>query len=181
MSRSIGSPLQYIVHAFLDDLPGSQQARRIEIALNTPLVANTRPGLVKLNTPIYADDVSPGLGHQLQQAGRAGAKVDRWSASALDRLKDALRIRLHKLLVGVGAGTQPSYQTTVPRSPRPESARRDSGKPPRSAYPSVHARPLAGYTLTPWQGHHRAKGDPRSNSRPCEGRPGEADNGLFSG
>ena len=65
MSGAIGSPSQHIVHAFLNDLPGSQQARGVEVALNTTFIANTRPGLVKLNTPIYTDDVAACFGHQL--------------------------------------------------------------------------------------------------------------------
>ena len=99
----VGSPPQHIVHAFFYNIPGSQQQGRVEIALNAPLVANTPPGIVKVDAPIHADNIPTGLSHKLQQAGCTGAKMNGRSTGLLHSIEDASRIGLHKALVNAGA------------------------------------------------------------------------------
>ena len=67
---------QHIQHTLFHYIPRGQQERRIEVALDTPLVANPRPGIVERHAPIDADDIATRLSHQLQEAGGPGAKVD---------------------------------------------------------------------------------------------------------
>src|SRR5579859_4101039 len=83
---------QYVAHPLFDGFPGSKQQRRVEVALDAALIANARPGIIQVYAPIHADDVAASRGHQLEQAGRAGAEVDGGGARRFHSFKYALSI-----------------------------------------------------------------------------------------
>src|SRR6266849_7852935 len=68
MPSAIIRTLQHIIYTLLYNIPGGQQKCGIEIALDTPVVADTCPGLVQVNTPIDADNITASSGHYLQEA-----------------------------------------------------------------------------------------------------------------
>src|SRR5260370_12106728 len=76
MPGTIVGTTQDIQHTLLHNLPGRQQERRVKVALYTPVIADTRPGRVKINAPIAADNIATCFGHQFQETGCAGAKVN---------------------------------------------------------------------------------------------------------
>src|ERR1700692_2756090 len=102
MSGSLLRSPQHIAHPFFDCLPGSEQERRIEIALYAALIADSRPGLIQVHAPIHADNIAASLGHQFEQTGRAGAEVDGRRARLFDGLKNAPRIWLREAVVDAG-------------------------------------------------------------------------------
>src|SRR5262249_26694885 len=79
----------------LDALPGAQQGRRVEVALNTA-VADLGPGAVELDAPVDADYVAAGRGHVPKQRGSAGAEMDRRN---LDCRQDPRGVRRDELVV----------------------------------------------------------------------------------
>ena len=110
-----------------------EQQRRIEVALDRPVVTDALPGLVDRNAPVGADDVAAGLAQLAEDRRRAGAEVNRRDTAA-----DAPRKS-----VACGAGRtrdSPRRSTCRPTSRTPARRRRplrfarsDSRPPPSPA------------------------------------------------
>src|SRR6185312_9307738 len=100
--RAISGTTQDILHTLLNRRPGGKQHRRIKISLNAPIIADTSPCLIQLNTPIDANHITTSRSHRFQQCRRTCTKVNRRCTSCLDSIENTLGIGLYKLLVGTG-------------------------------------------------------------------------------
>src|SRR5258708_23788319 len=101
MPGTIVGTTQDIQHTLLHNLPGRQQERRVKVALYAPVIADTRPGRVKINAPIDADNIAACFGHQFQETGCAGAKRNGTSTSLFNRPAYPPRVRLHRTFVSI--------------------------------------------------------------------------------
>jgi len=59
--RPAARRLDHPASAILYYWPGPEQKRRIEVALDPPVVANRAPGFPQVNPPIDADDITAGF------------------------------------------------------------------------------------------------------------------------
>src|SRR6266487_5484201 len=66
MAWTIIRSLQDITDACFNSEPGSQHQCWIEVTLDAMLVANAFPGIVKVNSPVDADDIASCLSHRFQ-------------------------------------------------------------------------------------------------------------------
>ncbi len=65
VAGAITGTAQDIMHASLNGLPGCQQQRGVEVALDATVIADPCPCIVKVDAPIDTDYVTTSLGHQL--------------------------------------------------------------------------------------------------------------------
>src|SRR5438046_2787488 len=101
VARPSAGPAQDVERRPLRPLPRAEQNGGLEIALNRPLFAKRRPGVVYPDAPVDADRGSAGGRHLREQlCRRARSEVDRRNAGGLEH---AGRIRPDELPV-VGAG-----------------------------------------------------------------------------
>ncbi len=77
----------------------SEQERRVEIALDAPVVAHDRPGLVERDPPVDTDHVAAGLAHVAEERRRPDAEVNRGHAERAKGIEDARGVRLDELAV----------------------------------------------------------------------------------
>src|SRR5438270_10875270 len=75
MSRSAAGGFHHASGAVLDNRPRAKQERRIEVALDAPVVAHHPPGVAKIHPPVDADAVTPRVFAQGQHPGGAGREV----------------------------------------------------------------------------------------------------------
>ncbi len=68
--------LDHVPGPFLDDLPGGQQHRRIQVALQRLARFHPPDGLVKRDAPVDPDHVRAGLAHQAEQLAGTDPEVD---------------------------------------------------------------------------------------------------------
>src|SRR5688500_284153 len=76
-----------------------EQQRRIEIALDRPIVTNPFPRIVERNAPVGADDVAARFAQILQDICCARSEMDRGYAGAPNRIEDLPGVRQHELAI----------------------------------------------------------------------------------
>src|SRR5258707_13853060 len=72
----VGCPAQHIMHTLLYNIPGSQQQRGVEIALNAVVETDTLPGSIKVDARGDADNMPTGLADRRDKACSAVTKVN---------------------------------------------------------------------------------------------------------
>ena len=94
VARPPGRPPQDVARLALDDLPGGEQRRRLEIALDGP-IGDDGPALVEREPPVEADHVAARARDLGQQVGRARPEVDRGNVDRCEHaaLQGATRSR----------------------------------------------------------------------------------------
>ena len=74
--RPTSGTSEHVVGAFEHPIDRTQKECRVKVALDGAVVPDFVPRLVERDPPVGADDISPSLGHRVEQRGGAGAEVD---------------------------------------------------------------------------------------------------------
>lgn len=101
MSAAAARARQDVTRADEKAIPGSQQQRGIEIALNRAVRPNALPRFVERDSPISPKHISSRLSHRVQNRPGGDTKVNRWHAVSLDGTEDLLRVGQDKLAIVV--------------------------------------------------------------------------------
>src|SRR5262245_50516976 len=83
-----------------DRFPRGGADRRIEVALDRPVGADSLPGAIERDAPVDADRVAPGIPHRVEQLARPNAEVDRRDREVLQHRAGP---RLHRRLIVIWA------------------------------------------------------------------------------
>ncbi len=73
----------------------SKQGERVQIALNGRAVIHLRPSGIDVDTPIHADDITPGLSNFAQESTGARSKVDYRNVESANAFDKRRRMRLN--------------------------------------------------------------------------------------
>jgi len=82
--------------------PGREQGRRVEVALDSMVEADFRPGLAQVHPPVETDDIAAGIPHGGEQGGGPGAEMNRRRSGGTQSLEDGRDVRLHRAPIVCG-------------------------------------------------------------------------------
>src|SRR5215217_6045075 len=85
-------PIEHCPRARLNCLPGSEERRRVEVALDGDRAAEPSPRLAEVDPPIDADHVRAGGAESFEESSRTDAEEDDWYAGVFDRLDRSFRV-----------------------------------------------------------------------------------------
>ena len=76
MARPAGHLIEHEFCLFANLLRIGQQHRRVEVALNGPVIADRLPGVIESDPPVNSDHGGPRVGQQRQQCRISSRKID---------------------------------------------------------------------------------------------------------
>src|SRR5919198_1797121 len=80
VARAASGAAKDVLRGRLHALPWAEEDRRVEVALDAPVLADLRPAAVERDAPVEADHVAARVAHRSQQVRGARAEVDRGRA-----------------------------------------------------------------------------------------------------
>ncbi len=143
------SPGDHVPGTLFDNLPGSEQDRRVKVALQRLPRFDAPDGLVKRDTPVDPDHVGADLPHQPEQLAGADPEVNARYASRPERGENPAGMRQYGVPVVVRADrADPRIEELYRRGARRhldlKERDRDVGEPSQQSVPqlgvSVHQR-----------------------------------------